>query len=475
MNSKSRADSVPRRSREGGTNLQRTGQQSCGPTMKWNTRRLGDPDVAMLVMGQSPPSRTYNNQESGLPFFQGKADFGYINPTARVWCSEPRRTGQAGDILMSVRAPVGDVNLATEACALGRGLAAIRSAVGTNSTYLFYSLQFSKPQLVAASSGAIFESINKTALHDLEISLPPLVEQEKIAAILWKLQRAIATQDRLIAVTGDLKQSAMQRLFTHGLRGEPLKDTEIGPMPESWQVATIGKIAKLSAGGTPSRSNPEFWSGGTIPWVKTGEINYGLILDTEEKITPCGLKRSAAKLLPRGTLLVAMYGQGITRGKAAILGIEAATNQACAAIRPDEEKVRTDFLFHVLAHGYERLRGLAHGGQQQNLNADLIRGFAFGYPRDIDEQRDIAAALATIDRKLAHHRAKRAALDALFQTTLHQLMTAQVRVTDLDIDISEVTDHVPDAGKVIEEVAGDTDHVVDANKMIQRGQSRARR
>jgi type I restriction enzyme S subunit len=89
------------------------------------------------------------------------------------------------------------------------------------------------------------------------------------------------------------------------------------------------------------------------------------------------------------------------------------------------------------------LRGLAHGGQQQNLNTDLIRGFSFGLPSDLDEQRDIATALATIDRKLAHHQKKRATLNDLFQTTLHQLMTAQIRVADLDIDTSEVTTPQP--------------------------------
>ena len=337
--------------------------------------------------------------------------------------------------------------------------------------YLFYLLlhhevRSSLTSKMEGSTGR--KRVPEAAVRELEIPVPPKPEQEKIAAILWKLQRAIATQDRLIAAAGDLKQSTMQRLFTHGLRGEALKDTEIGPMPESWDVTTLGAIATVSAGGTPSRSQPEYWKGGTIPWVKTGEVDYGVIEDTEEKITPLGLKSSAAKLLPKGTLLLAMYGQGITRGKVAMLGIDAATNQACAAVRPATDEVRTDFLFCTLAYGYERLRGLAHGGQQQNLNADLIRGFTLGVPQDPDEQRDIATALATIDRKLAHHRAKRAALDALFQTTLHQLMTAEVRVTDLDIDVSEVLHQLPDAGKMVDQETDATgvDHPVGANRMI---------
>src|ERR1700741_1725112 len=113
----------------------------------WIQLPLCDPTVAELVMGQSPPSSTYNYENRGLPFFQGKADFGYISPTPRVWCSAPSRIGRMGDILMSVRAPVGDVNMAIAECALGRGVAAIRPAAGTNGAFLYYALQFNKPKL----------------------------------------------------------------------------------------------------------------------------------------------------------------------------------------------------------------------------------------------------------------------------------------------------------------------------------------
>lgn len=302
---------------------------------------------------------------------------------------------------------------------------------------LIHSEEF-RDNATATTQGANHPRTSWNGVSSFECLLPPKPEQQKIAAILWKLQRAIATQDRLIATTRDLKHSAMQRLFTHGLHGEPLKDTEVGLMPESWDVANIGEVALIGSGGTPSRADPENWRNGTIPWVKTGEVDYRVIEDAEEKITPHGLKNSAAKLFPKGTLLLAMYGQGITRGKVGILGIDAATNQACAAIQLRNDRTTQDFLYYVLAHGYERLRGLAHGGQQQNLNADLIRGFTFALPKDLDEQRDIATTLAATDQKLTHHQRKRTTLNDLFQTTLHQLMTAQIRVADLDIDTSEI-------------------------------------
>src|SRR3546814_14728041 len=109
-----------------------------------------------------------------------------------------------------------------------------------------------------------------------------MAEQEKIAAILWKLQRAIATQDRLIAATDDLKQSAMQRLFTHGLRGEPLKDTEIGPMPESWTVASLGDFGRIGNGSTPKKTNPVYWQSPITPWLTSAKVHEGIISSADQ-------------------------------------------------------------------------------------------------------------------------------------------------------------------------------------------------
>lgn len=417
----------------------------------WSVCRLGDPNISTLVMGQSPPSNTYNTQKIGLPFFQGKADFGYIHPSPRVWCSEPTRTGQAGDILMSVRAPVGDVNLATEACALGRGVAAIRAAPQSNSIFLYYALQFYKPQLVAASSGAIFESINKSALHDLEIHLPSEPEQEKIAAVLWKLQRAIITQDKLLKAAADLKQSAMQRLFTHGLRGEPLKDTEIGPMPESWQPRCIPELCDIRSGGTPRKSTAEYWQG-DIPWVSGKDLKAPSLDDAIDHVSPEGVA-AGSRLAPEDSVLLLVRGMGLAKDlPVAVITRPMAFNQDIKALVP-KGGYSGSFIRSAIYAGKERLlaRIVASAHGTTTLNLDDVQSFAVASPGDPQEAEDIAASLATLDRKLAHHRRKRAALDALFQTSLHQLMTGEVRVAELEIDTSEVVNPIPEARNTIAE------------------------
>ena len=352
---------------------------------------------------------------------------------------------ESGDILLSKITPSFENGKQGMACGLpekfGYGSTEIipLQAITTEASniYLFYLLlQHEIRELLTGkmegSTGR--KRVPESAIRNLEIPLPPKPEQEKIAAVLWKVQRAIATQDRLIAATRDLKASAMQRLFTHGLHNEPLKDTEIGPVPEGWELEILGNIAETTSGGTPNRSETKYYNG-NILWVKSGELNDGYIEDTEEKITTEGLRHSSAKLFQPGTLLIAMY--GATVGKTAILEVAAATNQAVCAIFTSPEKVDSEFLRYSLIYDRPELLSRRYGGAQPNISQTVIRNFTIRCP-SLEEQRAIAAALATLDRKLAYHRKKRAALNDLFQTLLHKLMTAKIRVNRLDIDTSEI-------------------------------------
>ena len=275
------------------------------------------------------------------------------------------------------------------------------------------------------------QRVDPKSFYKIKVPLPPLPEQKKIAHILSTVQRAIEAQERIIQTTTELKKALMQKLFTEGLRGEPQKQTEVGQIPESWEVKKVGEIADLKSGGTPSRKNPEFWDNGSIPWVKTGEVDYCTITDTEEKITEAGLEQSSAKLFPAGTLIMAMYGQGITRGKVAILGIEASTNQACVAFFPNKE-IDSKYLYFYFEYSYDEIRNFAHGANQKNLSAEIIKTYPVIYPKDKGEQREIAGVLEELDRKNQIHHKKKRVYQDLFRTLLHELMTAKVRVNNID-------------------------------------------
>ncbi|MCR4507781.1 restriction endonuclease subunit S [Pseudomonas sp. 32.2.56] len=168
-------------------------------------------------------------------------------------------------------------------------------------------------------------------------------------------------------------------------------------VPEGWICRPLEQIAKISSGGTPSRANAAFW-GGNIPWVTTAEVNSSLICDTKEKITQLGLESSSAKLYQPGTILLAMYGQGKTRGQVAMLGIQAATNQACAAIVL-KQNYDGEFYFYYLQSRYEYIRGLSNSGSQENLSAGLIKEITVPIP-PVAEQAKIAKILSTWDKAI---------------------------------------------------------------------------
>lgn len=178
-------------------------------------------------------------------------------------------------------------------------------------------------------------------------------------------------------------------------------------------IVRLGDVCHTMSGGTPSRSRPEFFAG-TIPWVKSGNLNDGLVHDIDESISAQGLASSSAKLFPAGTLLIAMY--GATVGKLGILGREAATNQAVCGIQPNQE-IDRDFLFYCLLHKRKELIGKSVGGAQPNISQAIIRDILIPIP-PLDEQRRIVGLLdraAEIRRRADAARAKaRAIIPALF-------------------------------------------------------------
>ena len=154
----------------------------------WTKAILGR--VATINMGQSPPSSTVTNDGLGMPFVQGNAEFGPRSPRPLKYCSKPQRQARSGDILLSVRAPVGALNLAEEPLCIGRGLSAI-TATGVESTFLWHALRREAPRLARVSQGSTFAAVNKADLHTLEIPVPSPGEQRKIAAILSSVDDAI--------------------------------------------------------------------------------------------------------------------------------------------------------------------------------------------------------------------------------------------------------------------------------------------
>lgn len=154
----------------------------------------------------------------------------------------------------------------------------------------------------------------------------------------------------------------------------------------SFPELRLSELCRVGSGGTPSRKHPEYF-GGNIPWVKTTEVVNEVITSTEETLTKEGLQKSSAKLYASGSLIVAMYGQGATRGRTAKLGIEAATNQACAVIFDIDARLERDFLWYFLMSQYEAIRAMASGNNQPNLNAEMIANLRIPLPPIVTQKK----------------------------------------------------------------------------------------
>lgn len=238
---------------------------------------------------------------------------------------------------------------------------------------------------VEISVGSLSPTINWKTMAVQEFALPPIDEQkrltalfESIAALEEELRNAEREADRV-------QKAAMQDLLDGELNG--------------WPQRKIGEIFKVTTGGTPSRNDANFWNG-DIPWVKTGEVNYYVIESTDERITNEGMKGSSAKLCPPNSVLVALYGQGPTRGRVGMLGIAAAVNQACAAIYPSGD-FDPWFVYYYLSGKYLSLRAMAHGATQPNLNLAMIKGFRIPTPTPEEQNAVVASIDAMAEAKAA--------------------------------------------------------------------------
>jgi type I restriction enzyme S subunit len=274
-------------------------------------------------------------------------------------------------------------------------------------------------------------NLSQSKLAELPMALPPLPEQKKIAHILSTVQRAIEAQDRIIQTTTDLKKALMHKLFAEGLRNEPQKQTEIGPIPESWEVVRLSDVCRFQSGGTPSKQNPEFWQG-TIPWVSPKDMKRPRLDDVTDHISQEALE-SGSKLAPAGSVFVVVRGMILAKTvPVALATVPMAINQDMKAIIPGP-KLRSDFLLYALEtlrdNLFKKVGRSGHG--TCTLMGHEVAAFKIPLP-DMESQETIAWAIQNLERKKELHEQKRTFLKGLFSTLMHELMTAKIRVDSLE-------------------------------------------
>ncbi|MDD4029704.1 MAG: restriction endonuclease subunit S [Caldisericia bacterium] len=245
--------------------------------------------------------------------------------------------------------------------------------------------------------------------QELEIVIPSKKEQKKIADILSSIDSEINKIENLINTDEKLKIGLMQDFFNR----------------KNWDFKKIDDVATVLTGGTPRTSTKEFWDG-DINWMSSGEVNLRRVKNTEKKITQKGLDGSNATLLPTGTVMVALAGQGKTRGKVAILEIETTCNQSLAGIIANKESIHNEFLFYNLEYRYQELRNVSGGEGRAGLNLKLIKNFKVPVP-PIETQKKISNTLASIDNRMNKNNLLKDKLVKLKKGLTSDLLSGKVR------------------------------------------------
>jgi len=399
----------------------------------WSKYRLDE--IAKLSMGQSPQSKFYNTDGDGLPFFQGKTEFGEYYPSVRQFTSKTTKKAVEGDVLFTVRAPVGELNIANQDCCIGRGLAAIQAKNENENRFLYYILKVNTELFLSRSSGAVYDAISGGDLKSSEIFIPNNSQERiKIAKILSNYDDLIENNLKRIKLLEESARLTYEEWFLRfRIDGKKLDiDTATG-LPFEWEVRKISDFVDTASGGTPSRRKPEeFYKDGTIPWVKTKELKNFMIIDADEHITEQGLKKSSAKMFPANTVLLAMYGNTI--GEVTFSTFPTSTNQACCAFLVKDKAYLSYFIHQYLLKNKQKILGYRMGAAQENISQQIIKSIEIEIPSEsllqlfgkrLSEKYNLIKSLHTQNQLLKEAR------DIL----LPRLMTGMIDTDNMEIAV----------------------------------------
>lgn len=335
---------------------------------KWGYKKLGE--VATFLNGYAFKPSEWNSE--GLPIIRiqnltnTNAEYNYFNGDN----IDKRYIVNNGDLLVSWSATLGAFIWDGDKAILNQHIfKTIFDKTDIDKHFLRYSIISSLNLMSTKAHGITMRHITKKDFDNIKIRVPPLSDQHHIVSELDKLSDTISLKQQQMKEYDALAQSLFYEMF--GDENNQYNGSQTFKLSELFEVGT---------GSTPSRKLENIYYGGTLNWVKTTEIHGNYISETEEKITQKALEDTNCKMYPSNTILIAMYGQGKTRGQTARLTAPAATNQACAAILPKPEICNTDFLFEFFLLSYERIRNMARGGTQSNLNLSLVKSIEIPLP-----------------------------------------------------------------------------------------------
>ncbi|MEI0531732.1 restriction endonuclease subunit S [Brachyspira pilosicoli] len=361
----------------------------------WEEVKLGD--IADIVMGQSPKSKFYNKDNKGLPFLQGSSTFGYIYPTFNIYSSDIKKVAKSGSILMSVRAPVGDVNIANTNICIGRGLCAINSNNKSINNYIFYILKYYKNKLLNNQKGTTFGAITKDDIINFNIILPPIDEQKRISDILSICDKLIENLTKLIEKKELYKKGVMQKILSGKVRFNGFTD--------KWQSYKFEDIFIRVAAKKYQINQNEYKEIGKYPVIDQGKKYISAYSDNIDKVF--------------NNDNVIAFGDHTRIFK--YIDFNFIVGADGLQLLKTNKKFNTKFMYYHLSNQYIPNTGY-------NRHFKFILDMSFYIPPSIEEQKKIAELLTLIDKDIEILKQLLHLRKLQKKGVMQKLLTGEVRV-----------------------------------------------
>ena len=381
---------------------------------------------------------------TGTDFRNGTINFETaVHIDEKRWSEASQIQVENGDLLITKDGTVGKVAIISgldDKASLNSGVLRIQTIDEIDRKFLYYVLlsdEFWMWFNYTNSGASTILHLYQNVFDEFAFTFPQKNEQQKIADFLDKktaqLDKAKALLEEQIQKLKDYRDSLIYETVTKGLnKTVPMKDSGIdwiGEVPEGWGVGKVKYFSQISAGATPDRNNSLFWNG-NINWMSSGEVNQGIVKHTSETITDLALKRTSTKLLPNGTVMLALNGQGKTKGTAAVLAIESASNQSLASFIVDNQILNNMYLYYFFVANYYNIRGLK-GEDRDGLNLQLVSNIVIPL-FEIEEQQKIVNFLdkktVQIDQLIQIKNQQIENINKQRQTLIYDYVTGKRRV-----------------------------------------------
>lgn len=375
-------------------------------------------EIVDVTMGQSPKSEYYNTEKNGYPFLQGNRTFGFKYPTFDTYTTVMTKSAKAGDVIMSVRAPVGALNITPVEMCLGRGVCSLRMKNG-NQSFLFYMMKYYISHLLKKESGTVFGSVNRNDISGLEVDIPEDVEEQN------KIARYLEMIDDKIELNNAINNNLLEQVLA--IYHYRFVDTA----NESRQTCRADEYFDISIGKTPPRKEPQWFSTNPndVTWVSISDMGTcGLYISkSSEQLTREAVDRHNVKIVPDNIVLLSFK---LTIGRIAITDGKMTTNEAIAHFKTNKKEINEYLYCYLKCFNYQTMGSTSSIATA--VNSKIIKGMPFTVPTD-EEITEFHSIAAPMFAKIKTNQAEIRHLTSLRDTLLPKLMSGKLDVSDIDI------------------------------------------